>query len=169
MAVHEIKDTKRVILYGELFGGIYPGAEKVDKQPPQICIFYSPMKEYMLFDIAYDGGYLAYEQVVELSEKNGVSYVKPLFISEAGGLQTCIEFNNRFTTTIPAELGYKPPTEMPKNNPENLAEGIVIKPWDIETGHRNRPMLKLKIEEFNDNFKPQGDKKGKPKGELKIL
>ena len=62
MEVHSLKECERVILYGELFGGIYPGAEKQDKKPPQFTIYYSPLKLFSLFDIACEGcAYLAYE------------------------------------------------------------------------------------------------------------
>ena len=72
-------------------------------------------------------------------------YAKPLFIGE---MNKALNYNHRFPTTIPKELGLPPPTKMPEPNPENLAEGTVVKPWDVETPFVNRPMVKHKIEEF---------------------
>ena len=56
MAVHELKGTNKVILYGELFGGIYPGEDSHTKFPIQSTIYYSPRVEFMIFDIAYVTG-----------------------------------------------------------------------------------------------------------------
>lgn len=174
MEVHGGKETESVILYGELFGGIYPGEESVKRTPPQAGIFYSPRLEFMIFDVAYMTDrdenpvqYMAYDKVVELAEKYNVLHAKPLLITE-NGVGECLAFNHRFTSLIGAQLGYKEPTEMPDKNPQNLAEGVVIKPWDVETeGGDERPVLKNKIEEFqeSDGFQPQKKVKNKDNGQ----
>ena len=73
MAVHDIFDTNRVILYGELFGGIYPGETSQNTNLLHQTIYYSPNMQFMIFDIAYVTGpgqatYMAYNKVCELAE-----------------------------------------------------------------------------------------------------
>ena len=167
MDAHKLKDCDRVIIYGELFGGIYPGDQKIDGQPPQITIYYSPQKLFSVFDIAYIGeenAYFAYEKVVELAKKHEVMYATPLFV---GDMDKAFDFNFKFPTTIPAELGLEPPTSTPKCNPENLAEGVVVKPWDVETPFEDRPMVKHKIPEFSeDDSKAQKNTEAKKPDEI---
>ena len=90
MDAHKIKECERVIIYGELFGGIYPSDQKPDGKPPQITIYYSPQKLFSVFDIAYigeEGAYMAYDKVVDLAKKHEVMYAKPLFI---GGMDEAL-------------------------------------------------------------------------------
>jgi len=45
---------------------------------------------------------------------------------------------------------------MPVDNPENLAEGVVIKAWDVETiSGDSRPIMKHKIIEFAEGMDHQ--------------
>ena len=91
--------------------------------------------------------YLDYTVACEIFEGAGLLYAKPLLI---GSLASCLDFNERFDSKIPEQLGLPP---LPAHS--NLAEGVVIKPVCAAMyAHRNnkvkRVIIKKKIAEFSE-------------------
>ena len=168
-------DADGVILFGELFGGRYPAESTVsttnarssdnhDTRAVQQGIWYSPRVEWMVFDVALrtptGGRFLPHSDVVRLAAKHGFFYAAPLLVDS---YQRCLDFPVRFTTTIPRALYTQrqhaaPLPPLPTDDDDdddddsNLAEGIVVKPWDAATTAEPgaRPILKVKIEEFSE-------------------
>ena len=151
-------DADRVILFGELCGGKYPHKDvRTDEprektQPVQLGIWYSPRVEWMVFDIALRSAtgerFLPYSAVVELARRHGLFCAEPLRIDR---YQKCVHHPARFQTQVPTALHAQRQHAAPLPPlAENLAEGIVIKPWDTASTADNRPILKLKIEEFSE-------------------
>ena len=96
--------------------------------------------------------FIPYKQVVAATARHGLFYGEPLMV---GSYQQCLEYSPRFRTTIPSALHRQ--RQHPKRLPElleeadaNLAEGIVIKPYDVPTSPDSRPILKIKIAEFSE-------------------
>lgn len=109
-------------IFGELFGGYYPHPE-VAKVPDAIKlqqgVFYSPGNDFYAFDLRiYNKTYLNLNQSMEIFEKIGFLYAKPLF---KGTLDECLQYPNEFESYISGWLG------LPKIE-NNIAEGIIIKP-----------------------------------------
>lgn len=151
-----------IIIYGEIFGGSYnhPDVPRVSQaKKVQNRIQYCPWNEYYVFDIAYpnlDTGEIEFLDTVkfELTCANTrLLYAKSLF---TGTFDECLEFNNKFITTIPKKL------DLPEIE-DNYAEGVVIKP-DIPLFFRNgrRVILKNKIDEFVEKVKSPKEKKVLP-------
>ncbi|KNY29186.1 RNA ligase family protein [Pseudobacteroides cellulosolvens] len=152
------KSTERITIYGELFGGYYPHAEVAvnrEVEAVQTGVYYSPDIEFCAFDIAVESGnerkYLDYNIAVNIFEKAGLMYAKPLF---KGSFEKASDYPVGFESNIPQLLG------LPPLNFENKAEGIVIKPVKpvfIKTAKGiARPIIKKKIAEFEEESRFHG-------------
>merc|ERR1712032_118294 len=112
--------------------------------PVQVGVWYSPRVQFYLFDVGRVVGgrlrFLSFADVVVRAEAVGIFCAKPLHI---GSLGDCVAWTPRFPTTLPERLG------LPAID-GNIAEGIVIKPWDAETEAEARPLCKIKAHEFEE-------------------
>lgn len=138
-------EVKEIILYGELFGGIYPH-EDVDRvegvAQVQKGVYYSPGLHYHVFDIAVNGQLISYNDVERACKDLWVPYCVVL---KRGTMRECLEYPNDFETTIPDILG------LPKIK-DNIAEGVVLKPVEpkfMPSG--SRVILKNKNDKFKEN------------------
>jgi len=140
------------IIYGELFGGAYPHPDVVKNnkvQAIQTGVYYSPAINFSAFDIAFVRKgvkhYLDYETSVMLFSKYGIKYAKPLLVSK---FREAVSFNIKINSTIPKTLN------LPEL-PDNLIEGVVIKPYDQkpENALSDRPIIKLKNPDFEEDQK----------------
>ncbi|CAE7575065.1 REL1 [Symbiodinium sp. CCMP2456] len=143
--VFENTETSSVALFGELCGGKYPHKEVPEEphtRPVQTGVWYNPVVEFVLFDIGLSraGGrcFMAFKTVVELAAKHKLPSVPVLLVGPRGD---CANFNPRFESQVSAAFG------LPAIS-GNLAEGVVVKPWDRETAAKDRPILKVKTQEF---------------------
>lgn len=142
---------ERVTIYGELFGGGYPHPEVTPVagvQPVQTGVWYAPDLHFCAFDIAVEDGkgvrhYLAYEEALSLFKRAGLFAAKPLFV---GTYEQAMEQPIRFDSTLPRLLGLP---SLPAGS--NLAEGVVIKPYQEVAGLAIRPIVKRKIPEFAED------------------
>ncbi|AFM04661.1 RNA ligase [Bernardetia litoralis DSM 6794] len=143
-------ESQKYIIYGELFGGVYPHSEvekKENLEAIQTGIYYSNTIEFCAFDIAFENNkvkaYLDYKKAIELFKKHEILYAKNLFI---GKLNKALEFDIRINSTLPKLLN------LPKLE-TNLVEGIVIKPFEElnQNLFPQRPILKVKNSEFEEN------------------
>ncbi|WP_432968541.1 RNA ligase family protein [Dactylosporangium sp. CA-233914] len=131
-----------VRLYGELYGGHYPGSPPVPgASAVQTGIWYSPGIRFALFDVVTgEGPAWLYHEVAEVAADGGVDVV-PLL---ARGTRPAVDtVPIRFQTRVPAALGL-PPLD------GNLAEGVVLRP-DARVPLATRPILKRKIPEFDES------------------
>lgn len=136
-------DTTLVIhinVYGELFGGSYPGIESKYK-PVQSGIYYSPNLHFYAFDISYISNgietYVDFETSLEIFKSNEILHAEPLKIYNSLG--AAIEHKIGFDSTIPTKL------KLPALKDKNTAEGIVIR------SSRQRHIMKIKIKEFAES------------------
>ena len=109
-----------VTIYGELFGG-----NSIIMKTIQSSIFYCPTYEFYAFDIRVVDKYLDYDRCIEIFERFGLFYAKPLF---RGKFDVCIAWSNEHkhdVTTIPVQLGLSDSNLTMSNN---IREGHVIKP-----------------------------------------
>lgn len=137
----EFKD--RFIVYGELFGGVYPNRytpsniKQIQKE-----IYYTNLLSFFAFDIKVDGAYMDFNDYYRLCDKVDLPYPNVIV---SGTLDECLQFDvENFETPIPAILGL-PPVE------NNFAEGVVIKPvvnYYHPKGYRF--IVKLKKSSFSD-------------------
>jgi Rnl2 family RNA ligase len=146
--------AEKYTLYGELFGGAYPHTD-VPAIPNlnaiQTGVYYSPDIRFCAFDIAIETVehryYLDYEKAVSYLEEAGIFHAK---ILHQGPLNTCLEFDIAFDSTIPSLL------DLPSLE-ANLVEGVVLKPLQNvvppSDGMYFRPTLKLKNEAFAEELK----------------
>jgi Rnl2 family RNA ligase len=142
-----------LIIFGELFGGGYPGFGH--DCPIQQGIWYSPQIEFSIFDICHmisgEMHYLPYSTALTLADRHHLLVMKPLFI---GSYREACQYNICFQSTIPGLLSL--PLE---NLSSNLAEGIVIREFDSASPcHQTRPIIKMKSVEFSEGEGcPPGD------------
>lgn len=143
-------EAAKYIIYGELLGGEYPHTEvenNPDLQAIQTGVYYSPAIEFCAFDIAFEEeeskSYLDYETAIAYFENENLLYAQPLFI---GKLNEAFEFDTHIDSKIPAIFSL-PSLE------NNLIEGIVIKPFHEIPDLEDRPILKIKNPEFEEENK----------------
>jgi Rnl2 family RNA ligase len=135
----------QVVIFGELFGGGYPGFDHCC--PIQQGIWYSPQIEFAIFDICHmisgEMHYLPFSTTLTLAERHQLLVVKPLYI---GSYREACQYNISFQSTIPILLS------LPINNlSSNQAEGIVIREFDSACPcHQTRPIIKVKSIEFSE-------------------
>lgn len=156
------KNVQTIIVYGELFGGLYPNMKSKYK-PIQKGIYYSPNIHFIAFDIYINyencdknnnknkGKYLDFAQSIELFKMANIMHTEPLAIYPS--YEKASFYKLGFNTGIPAKLG------LPELS-VNKAEGIVIRSF----GSEERYIIKKKIPEFSetkysDNSIKNGDKK----------
>lgn len=136
------KGVEQIILYGELYGGIYPD-HPVGKYINR-NVFYSPNLEFIAFDLllkikdtsgtAYER-WLTYDEYSPFLEKAQIPYLKPLM---TGTFEEALQYPNDFVTTIPAMHGLEPTTT------NNIVEGTVIKPTKDILLKNSKIMIKNK-------------------------
>lgn len=137
-----IEDVIQIIIYGELFGGIYPNYEQ-KRMPIQKGIYYSPNINFYAFDIYIierkpDGlkkYFVDFEKSIEYFEQANILYAEPLEIFNS--YEKAINYKIGFNSTIPNK--FKLPILK-----ENKSEGIVIRSM---TEHF---IIKKKIPEFQE-------------------
>jgi Rnl2 family RNA ligase len=151
-------DVTWAFVYGELFGGHYPHPRvaAIDGiEPVQTAIHYCPDVRFCAFDLATvdaagEATFVSYRRAVALFESIGIP-VAPMLCT--GRLDQLLELPVVFATRVPEQLGL--PSLL-----DNWAEGMVIKPWDLEAPLAEaRYVLKRKRPEFaetRDELAPTG-------------
>lgn len=143
----KLGDVTGMLVYGELFGGHYPHPRvaAVDGiEPVQTAIHYCPDVRFCAFDLATmdaagEAIFVPYRRAVALFESVGIPVAPTL---RTGRLEELLELPVRFATRLPEQLGLPP-------LPDNWAEGMVIKPWDLQAPLAEpRHVLKRKRPEF---------------------
>jgi len=154
LMIQKYPDINSVTVFGELFGGSYPGI-KGDYKAIQTGIRYHPMQQFCAFDIRVRTGtnphFLNYDEAISLFEKVGLFYAKILY---RGSFHTCLEWsekNKSTNSTIPDLFGL-PPVK------ENMREGHVLKPLNPTYTHRGEPIV---LKDKNDKFNEKREKKEK--------
>jgi Rnl2 family RNA ligase len=147
------EDKLEYILYGEIFGGLYPHKDVPKSKiatKVQRGVFYSPDNDFYAFDLKVNGSFVNFKIFEELMDVAGFLWAKSLFI---GDMKSCLTYPNEFQTKIPEIL------ELPTME-NNICEGVVIKPLDARFfPSGDRVILKNK----NDKFKEVSTKKSKQK------
>lgn len=150
----EFCEVDTIIIYGELFGGSYPGYKKQTPTTVEIQknMYYCPHNDFYAFDIKRikDDGYVEfidYETCVKLFKKFGFLYAKELF---RGNLKECLTWSNEHNadpSTIPKYFNL-PPLDNP-----TIREGHVIKPViNVSLPSGSRVILKDKNEKFSEKI-----------------
>eukprot|EP01119_Soliformovum_irregulare_P006110 TRINITY_DN17880_c0_g1_i1.p1 TRINITY_DN17880_c0_g1~~TRINITY_DN17880_c0_g1_i1.p1 ORF type:complete len:349 (-),score=75.66 TRINITY_DN17880_c0_g1_i1:42-1088(-) len=142
--------VKKITVFGELFGGIYPHPDVKDlgKQPLQRGVYYTPTVEFYAFDVLAfpetDAPFwLDYDEVLSLFQKHNLFHAQPLM---EGTLEECFKFNIQANSTIPNLLGLPPLAK-------NQMEGVIIKAIDGQLrlkGKTNRAIFKFKNANFEE-------------------
>lgn len=147
---------ERIMVYGELFGGVYPHKDVEDFGflHVQKGVYYCPQIEFFAFDVSVkvtgkDAQWINYDLAMDLFDQTELFYAKPL---HTGTLKECLDYDIKFNSTIPALLGLP---ALPKNQ----CEGIVVKTVEPHFyGHQNiRAIFKKKNEKFAE-INPKGEK-----------
>jgi len=135
-------------IFGELFGGYYPGLHSEDMRI-QKDIFYHSRQLFYAFGVRVmidktKTYYINYDQAISLFRKAGIFYAEILF---RGTLADCLSWSDEHleeNTTIPNHFGL---TEIK----DNIREGHVIKPIvPAYTSRREAIILKHKNSKFSE-------------------
>jgi len=139
----------RVLVYGELFGGIYPHPKVPDigNQPIQKGVYYTNGLEFYAFDIEIISTaglrrWLNYDQCIKVFNQCELFHGKVL---ARGDLASVYGYKIQQNSTIPELLGMPPLAH-------NQMEGIVIKHVDNVTlpGRTDRVIFKKKNANFEE-------------------
>ncbi|ELR19017.1 RNA ligase, putative [Acanthamoeba castellanii str. Neff] len=135
----------QLYVYGELFGGMYPGLPTPPTQAHvQKGIYYSPTYDFFAFDLHDGHGYLDYDLAERIFQTAGFFYGEALL---KGTFDECLAYPHEFTTTLPKRLGHPPLVGARYEGYKNLAEGTVIKPVrNAYFTNGSRVILKKKID-----------------------
>lgn len=136
-----------VWIYGELFGGHYPHpavAPIAGVEAVQTGVCYCPDVRFAAFDLAVSDAagrrrFLPYAEAEARLVAAGVPVVPRLAV---GKLEELAALAATFVTRVPRMLG------LPELA-DNLAEGLVIKPWDVAIDER--PVVKRKHPAFAES------------------
>jgi len=138
----DLVDARRLVLYGELFGGHYPHPQVTDKglTPVQTGVWYAPDLRWALFEARADDEYLSWSECASLAAAIGVT-TPPLV---ARGTKAQIDaMSERFPSRMAVSLG------LPLLGDGNLAEGLVVKP-DVRMAVVTYAASKRKIAEMRE-------------------
>lgn len=163
--LHNRLNNVDMIVYGEIFGGLYRCISKGIKV--QKRVEYCEDNRILFFDIFIgdeeSGNYLSYEAFYDICTKENIPIVKPMNIFRNVKpdelLKLFKETPNEFTTTIPAllkeynenniisDLSYSKPRET-----ETIAEGYVIRGYnhEIMISDFDRFIIKNKTDKFSE-------------------
>ena len=139
-----------VRIYGELYGGHYPHpavAPTPGTMAVQTGVWYSPDIRFALFDVLRHehpddpGVFRPYAEVAAIANAAGLDVV-PLLAR--GPRSTLDAVPVRFPSRLPHVHG------LPEL-PNNFAEGVVLRP-DTPLSPEQRPVLKIKIAEFDERY-----------------
>lgn len=133
---------KSVTVYGEIFGGIYPGKKQTTSKV-QKEVYYSPDIHFFPFDIKIENVYMNYEDSRYLLEKRG--FICPPRIAKGSSLVQLIkDVSPVFITHIPHLFDLE-------LVPENYSEGLVIRPMhEYTTSKGSRVIFKHKNVSFSE-------------------
>lgn len=136
-------DLRKLLIYGEYFGGYYPGHKPAPgSRTVQKGVAYSPGNHFYAFDVSLDGaGYMDFDGARSLLLAAGFSLVAaPLF---RGSLDDMLSIDvESFKTTLPLLLGHPPLDRF------QIAEGLVIRPVREVMWGSHRAILKKKARAF---------------------
>lgn len=157
--LYERDSAEEIVVFGELYGGIYPHpeVEKCQQSTVQKGVYYAPHQDFIAFDIKVNGHYLPKADFEALCKVVDIPYLPALFV---GTFDECCAYSNEFQTTIPA-MHNLPEIE------KNMCEGVIIRPIEVRYhGNGQRVILKNK----NNNFREiNGDlKKRTPKQPIEL-
>jgi Rnl2 family RNA ligase len=116
----EFPGATTVVVFGELFGGSYPGYAKT-VPAIQKGVNYCPGHEFYAFDILVDGLYVDYSRTREIFTQYDFIHGN---IEFRGGFEQALAYShahNKDPSNIPKMLGFDP-------TPNNVREGNVIRP-----------------------------------------
>lgn len=142
-----LASASAVWIYGELFGGHYPHAAVppvAGVEAVQTGVCYCPEVRFAAFDVAVSDAtgrrhFLPYAEAEARLVAAGVPVVPRLAV---GKLEELAALPATFATRVPRMLGLP-------DLADNFAEGLVIKPWDVEVS--GRPLLKRKHPAFAES------------------
>lgn len=139
-------NTEYVQVFGELYGGHYPGVMSNTKAV-QKGVFYNPEMDFYAFDIRLTSStgkseYLDVEDANMLFGKFGFFHAQTIF---SGSFDECLNYSNEYDSYIPAWL------HLPKLENPNICEGNVIRPAKTTRNRAgNRIILKNKNEKWTE-------------------
>lgn len=114
-------DLVKFSIYGEFFGGNYPGIVNKSQKTVQKGVYYTPNHEFFAFDILV---FLKEKQfwvdVTDIPKILGDN-LKSVPIYARGTFKEMMELNSMIDSTVPELLGLE-------KVPKNIIEGFVIRP-----------------------------------------
>jgi len=143
LAKQRCPELKSLLIYGEYFGGYYPGhpAEPGVKKV-QGGVAYSPGHHFYAFDVRLDGGcYMDFDEARAVLLAAGFPLVADAL--QRGPLEKLLAIDvEKLETSLAAQLGHPPLDRF------RVAEGIVLRPAkEVSFGH-HRALLKKKSQAF---------------------
>lgn len=135
--------TETLIVYGEIYGGAYPGQDSRGIKPVQQGVFYHPDIQFAAFDVVADGVYLDYDDAAALLDAANIPRVPEL--RRYDRLEDALKTDESFQSTI------APRVHRLMELDDNPAEGVVIKSSrPLRTDAGERVIFKKKRANFSD-------------------
>lgn len=141
--IQEKQECKELIVYGELFGGQYPGF--LQTKPVQKEILYCPKVNFAGMDVKINGRFTSKTECNKWLQMAEILFIPSLFVGTKEEAFAFSQENYDRSSTIPALLG------LPKiNNSANTREGHIIQPNGVyyAGGKSDRVIFKHKNEKW---------------------
>jgi Rnl2 family RNA ligase len=141
--INNEQECKELIVYGELFGGQYPGFPQT--KPVQKEILYCPQVNFAGMDIRIDSKFTSKTQCNKWLESVDILFIPSLFIGTKEEAFAYSELHYDSPSTIPKLLGLPPIT-----GSANIREGCIIQPNGVyyAGGKSDRVIFKHKNEKW---------------------
>jgi len=146
----EMEELTTLRIYGEYFGGWYPGMSSEGISKVMIGIAYAPGHHFIPFDVwaasEAGGHFLDFDKAMALLKQAGFPLVAEVVVRGTFEAVCSIDVEV-LRTSVPSRLGLPPITE------NQLAEGVVIRPSKepksgLNVGQAPRLMIKKKAQAF---------------------
>lgn len=131
-------DMVKFVIYGQYFGGYYPGIVEKRYKHVQKGIYYIPHHEFMAFDIRVYTDKIAFWIDVSDIPKILKDNIKSIPIYARGTFDQMLNLDSKIDSTIPELLGFG-------KVEKNIIEGFVIRPnHNLKFKNNERVILKKK-------------------------
>jgi hypothetical protein len=138
-------DAKQVTVYGELYGGLWPGVTSAGAVQREVL--YSPKRHFVAFDVSVDGKFLPFYDARAVLRKAAPTLPFTAVAFTSCDLDTAVAWAREHADDEAVSAANIAAAKLPSLTKANPGEGWVVRPvmdtWTVG-GDQDRPLLKIK-------------------------